>query len=113
MSGVLPQDFAALEPFVGEFVASSAVQRSALRETTAFERQTQFFDAAVPLVDAALDHLDAHDLRALPAAEQTLLDLLLALPHIAQSVEVHGAGPEAALSPWRARMQIQRASADA
>lgn len=112
MSGVLPQDFAALEPFVAEFAAQGSARRAALRDTTAFARQAEFFAAAAPLLDAALDYLDARDLRALAPAEQTLLDLMLVLPHVAQAVEVHGAASEAALTPWRQRMRIERASAD-
>ncbi|MFT4026584.1 MAG: hypothetical protein QM676_07265 [Novosphingobium sp.] len=114
MSGaaLLPAGFAPLEPFVARFAASTSAGRAAVRDRADPGEQAAFFAAAEPLLDAALDHLDQRDLRALTPAERNLMNLMLALAHVAQAVEVHGAA-EAALTPWRGRMTITRSPADA
>jgi hypothetical protein len=111
MTHSLPESFAVLEPFVGLWAAGTTAERAALRGTSSPEERTAFFEAASPLMDAALDYLDTRNLRDLSAADQRLMNLILSLAHVAQAVEIQGPD-EAAHAPWRERMRITRSTAD-
>lgn len=107
----LPDGFAVLEPFVERWNVPSTAERAALRKASSAEEREAFFAAASPLLDAALDHLDAYPLNALPPAEQRLMNLMLSLAHVALAVEIQG--PDETMSaPWRDRMRIVRSAAD-
>jgi hypothetical protein len=107
----LPASFAALEPFVGRWARDRTADRAALRSASTAQERDAFFAAASPLLDRALDHLDACALDALSASDQRLMNLMLSLAHVALAVEIQGPD-EAKGAPWRDRMRIDRSTAD-
>ncbi len=107
----LPPGFDLLEPFVARWARATTATRAALRSASTPAEREAFFAAASPLLDAALDHLDTRALDAFTPAEQRLMDLMLALAHVALAVEIQGPD-EAKSAPWRDRMQIHRSTAD-
>jgi hypothetical protein len=108
---LLPSGFETLEPFVAQWALGTSAQRAAQRsQSTAAERE-EFFKAAAPLMDAALDYLDGRELGTLNLQDQKLMDLMLSLAHVALAVEIQGPD-ETKSAPWRDRMQITRSAAD-
>ena len=107
----LPAAFSALEPFVETWALEGSARRAAKRSESSPEQREAFFAAASPLLDAALEHLDARSLNALARAEQRLMNLMLSLGHVALAVEIQGPD-EMKSAPWRDRMRIDRSTAD-
>jgi hypothetical protein len=107
----LPPEFAALEPFTERWAVRGSANRAALRTASTPEEREAFFAAATPLLDRALEYLDARQLNAFTSAETRLMDLMLSLAHIALAVEIQGPD-EAKSAQWRDRMRITRAPAD-
>ena len=87
-TGLLPEGFEALEPFVGQWVADNANARLQRRLGSSDEERTAFFTAGSPLVPAALALLDSKPLPALDAREDRLMQLVLSLAHVANAVEI-------------------------
>jgi len=110
-SALLPERFAALEPFVDRWALDTTAERAGRRTASTPEERETFFAAASPLFDAALDHLDTIPLDAFTPADQRLMNLMLALAHAALAVEIQGPD-EVKSAPWRDRMRIHRSSAD-
>lgn len=108
---MLPNGFDALEPFVAQWNVGTSAERAALRTSSKAQERADFFAAATPLFEKALDHLDTHPVHNLPEAEQRLMNLMLSLAHVALAVEVQGPDEERS-APWRDRMQITRSVAD-
>lgn len=110
-SHTLPPEFAALEAFAGRWAVRGSANRAALRTASAPDEREAFFTAAGPLLDRALEYLDARSLNAFTPAEARLMDLMLSLAHVALAVEIQG--PDEAKSvKWRDRMRITRSPAD-
>ena len=112
MSALLPPAFAALEPFAAGWALPTTAARAARRTASDAEERAAFFAAAAPQLEAALAHLDAHPIDRLPAPEQRLMDLMLALAHVAMAEEMQGPD-EARHARMRDRMTITRSVADA
>ena len=108
----LPEGFAVLEPFIDRWALRSTAERAARRSDSTPEERAEFFAAAGPVMNAALDYLDARSLDGLTPAEQRLMDLILALAHVALAVEIQGPD-EVKSTPSRDRMRISRSTADA
>jgi hypothetical protein len=108
---LIPDGFAALEPFVGDWALGSAAERAARRNHSNAEERQAFYDAGAPLLTAALDLLDRKAFADYNEAEQRLMDLCLMLAHVAMAVEALGSD-EAAHAPAREAMVITRAAAD-
>lgn len=108
----LPQGYEALEPFVAHWAVAGSAERACLRADSTAEEREAFFAAAAPLMEGALDLLDRRPLADHDAREQRLMQLMLALAHVAMAVEIQGKD-EPKGSPWRGRMRITRAPADA
>ena len=93
MSGVqsqLPKGFETLEPFVAGWAIKGADARATRRlESTPAER-VAFFEAAKPLLEPALAHLDRKPLDQFDASEKRLMDLVLSFAHVALAVETQG-----------------------
>jgi hypothetical protein len=87
MSDLLPEGFAALEPFVADWVLPDSLARMARRQASAMPDIRAFYDAILPLAEAALAHLRQFALGDLPPAEERLLKLLLSLAEVAPAVE--------------------------
>jgi hypothetical protein len=111
VSTSLPADFVVLEPFVERWALATTADRAARRTATTPDEREAFFAAAGPLLDRALDHLDAIPLGAFSPEEQRLMNLMLSLAHVALAVEIQGSD-EAKSAPWRDRMRIERSTAD-
>jgi hypothetical protein len=107
----LPTGFAALEPFVATWAASSAAARDSLRSTQTAEARQAFYDAMNPLLLPALDRLDCVPLFEHDAAEKALSHLTLSFAHVALAIEVQGPD-EAKHAINRQRLPISRAPAD-
>jgi len=112
MAGMLPQDFADLEPFVERFALATTAERAARRgESTPVERQA-FYDAMNGRVAAALDYLDSRPLGSLTQAEQNLMNLALGFAHVTIAVETQGPD-EARHAQLRKYMRITHSPSDA
>lgn len=108
---VLPDGFAALEPFVAGWAIAGTANRAARRSASSAEEREAFFTAASPLLDPALSYLDSRALGVLSPAERRLMNLMLSLAHVALAVEIQGPD-ETPSAASRDRMRITRSSAD-
>ena len=84
---VLPPEFADLEPFADWSLATEN-ERYAKRLASSMEEMQELYDAAVPRLEAALAHLDAFPLDALPEDATRLLWLCYSLVNASFPVEV-------------------------
>lgn len=107
----LPKGFEALEPFIADWEAPTSAERAARRDASTPEAREAFYAAALPLLEAALTHLDARPLAEHDAPDRTLMQLMLSLAHIALAVETQQQD-EAKHTPLRREMRITRTPAD-
>ena len=108
---LLPEGFAALEPFVERWAIAGTANRAVLRgQSTADERRASY-EAALPMAAAALDHLDTKALSKLDVGEQRLMDLVLSFAHVSIAVEIQQED-EAKHAALRAYVPITRSPAD-
>jgi hypothetical protein len=84
---VLPAEFASLEPF-GDWVLATEPERYARRLASSMAEMQAFYDAAFPLLEPAMAHLDAYPLHELPETERNLLHLMQSLVMVSFPVEV-------------------------
>jgi hypothetical protein len=84
---VLPADFAELEPF-SDWILATEPERYARRLASSMDQMQAFYDAAFPLLEPAMTHLDAFALDDLPDAERNLLYLMMSLIMASFPVEV-------------------------
>jgi hypothetical protein len=84
---MLPDEFAALEPF-SDWILATEPQRYARRLASSMAEMQAFYDAAFPLLEPALARLDAFPLDDLPEAERNLLHLMQSLIMVSFPVEV-------------------------
>jgi hypothetical protein len=87
MNGGLPEGFAALEPFAGWALPTERARHEKSRSAAMAEVQA-FYDAMLPLLSEALDHLNSFSLGAMPEPQARLLKLCLALVEAAMAVEM-------------------------
>ena len=83
----LPGEFAVLEPYSGWILATEP-ERYAKRLASSMEEMQAFYDAAFPLLEAAMAHLDTFELDALAEPEANLLLLMYSLVMVSFPVEV-------------------------
>ena len=107
----LPQGFEALEPFVPQWAITGSAARAARRDASEPEEREAFYAAAKPLLIPALDHLDRKPLPELDDAERRLMDLMLAMAHVAHAVETQRED-EPRHMILRREMRITRTPAD-
>lgn len=112
MAGMLPEDFADLEPFVERFALTTTAERAARRGDSTPEERQAFYDAMNGRVAAALDYLDAKPLDGLTHAEQNLMNLALGFAHVTIAVEIQGPD-EPRHAELRKYMRITRSPSDA
>ena len=84
---MLPADFGSLEPFGGWALATEP-ERYARRLASSMAEMQAFYDAAFPLLEPAMAHLDQYALHELPEAERNLLHLMQSLVMVSFPVEV-------------------------
>ena len=87
MSGALPEGFKQLEPFAG-WALSVERERHAAISAASMAEVKGFYDAMLPVLPQALDHLNGFPLDGLPEAERQLLNLCLAMAEAAMAVEM-------------------------
>ena len=84
---VLPPEFADLEPFA-DWSLETEAERYAKRLASTMDEMQAFYDAAFPRLEAAMAHLDALALDALPEDATRLLWLCYSLVNASFPVEV-------------------------
>ena len=109
--GRLPQGFTALEAFAGRWSGDTAAVRAHLRDAASLEDAVAFYEAAQPLVEAALARLDAKPLADHDEGERRLMRMRLTFAHVSLAIEVQGKD-ESAHGQLRQHMRITRAPAD-
>lgn len=87
----LPEGFESLERLVADWVLPDTVSRMEKRQSSSIEELREFYDALLPLGEAALVHLRTFQLGSLPAPSERLLKLMLSLAEVAPAVEWYGA----------------------
>jgi hypothetical protein len=87
MTRTLPADFADLEPFA-DWALETESERYAKRLASSMDELQAFYDTAFPRLEAAMAHLDALDLDALPDDATHLLWLCYSLVNASFPVEV-------------------------
>lgn len=85
----LPPDFSDLQSFA-HWALSSETARAQHRRDSAFSEIHDFYDAMLPRLMAALDHLNKFPLRRMPAPELSLFHMTLAFAEVAPFVEQYG-----------------------
>jgi hypothetical protein len=111
MSALLPDGFAALEPFAADWAISGTAKRAERRSGSNAAERRAFFEAGKERIPEALTYLDTKPLHALDAADRRLMDLVLCFAHIAIAVEVQSDAEERHAGMCNA-MRITRAIAD-
>jgi hypothetical protein len=90
VSGVFPQAFAQLESFSSWALPTERARHAKTNASSMAEVQA-FYDAMLPLLPVALEHLNGFALSDLPAPQRRLLDLCLVMVEAAMTVENFGA----------------------
>ena len=85
--GVLPKDFADLEPFA-DWAIPTERARYAKRLASTMDELQAFYDAAFPRMEAATTYLEQYDVNDLPEDAQRLLWLYCSLVTVSFPVEV-------------------------
>jgi hypothetical protein len=87
MSPILPPEFADLEPYA-DWSLETEAERYAKRLSSTMDEMQAFYDAALPRLEAAMAHLDALPIDALPEDATRLLWLCYSLVNASFPVEV-------------------------
>ena len=85
---MLPRDFAALEPFAAYWSVASLSGRDTRRLDSSEGQRAAFYNAARDIAPVAIEYLDSKPFAQYDDADHRLLDLMLALIHVALAVEV-------------------------
>jgi hypothetical protein len=94
MSGAstLPAGFESLEPFVLRWATTTLSGRDTRRLESSAEERLAFHAAAQGLLPSAMSYLDTKPLESFDASDRRLMNLMLALIHVALAVEVQAEG---------------------
>ncbi|MFJ8926009.1 hypothetical protein ACIRLA_05520 [Streptomyces sp. NPDC102364] len=84
----LPEGFRELEPYVADWALPTRQERYDMRLSKDMTELGAFYDAIAPRAEAAIAHLDALDLDALPEPELRLLRLLFSMILVSYAVNV-------------------------
>jgi hypothetical protein len=87
MPDVLPPEFADLEPYAAWAIPTEGA-RYARRLASSMDELQAFYDAAFPRIEAAMAHLEAFGMDALPEDGKRLLWLFCSLVTVSFPVEV-------------------------
>jgi hypothetical protein len=86
---VLPDAFAALQPFVSVWALPTETERNIRRHQAPMADIVAFSDAMLTQVDAIVAYLNGFDVNALPPEAATLMQLLLSLAEVAPVIEFY------------------------
>ena len=103
----LPPGFEALEPVVSYWAVATTEGRLRARAEASMDEIRAFYDAMLPLADAAMNHVDAYGLADLSPERTCLAALVLSLAQAAVAVEIHGA-PRAPGTPYPNSLRVLR-----
>ena len=110
----LPAGFAALEPFVGDWVLADSQARTDKRHASEFDDLKSFYDMMLAHAEAALDYLRERQLGDLSACDERLLKLMLALAEVGPCIEWYGQNAvRDGFDPERFRLTLQLSDTDA
>ena len=101
----LPASFEDLEPFVDHWGLKGTQDRHARRESASMEDIRGFYDAMVARAPDVIAFLEGKPFDGLAEDERRLMELLLALAHVAVAVEVHGQ-PRAPHTPYPHKVRL-------
>ena len=87
MSGQLPTGFSRLEPFVQQWDLLTERERHTTRLTAPIEESNALYEAMLPEIEPITEYLADFDINALPAPEQSLLNLALSFMEVSLTVE--------------------------
>jgi hypothetical protein len=90
VSGCFPDGFTQLEAFES-WALPTERERHARKSSASMAEVRAFYDAMLPILPVALDHLNGFALTDLPEPERRLLDLCLAMTEAASTIENFGA----------------------
>lgn len=93
MPAPLPEGFEDLARFTDRWLKPTENARHRTRLAASAEELKDLYDTLLPRMEAILQHLDRHDIHALPEAEQNLMGLALAFIEVSAAVEVFGGSP--------------------
>ena len=91
-TAILPDQFAALEPFAQEWCLPTEPERYQKRLETPMEELQGFYDAFFPRVDEAVNYCDQFTVGRLPDSAVQLMYLIYSLVAVSFSVELWGQG---------------------
>jgi selenocysteine lyase/cysteine desulfurase len=111
MSNILPAGFEALEPYAVRWALATQAERERCRRAAAPEATRAFYAAMVGQMEAAIGHLNAFDLHAMPEPERRLLYLTLSLAEVAPHVELYRGDPRVPYSFEEERFIAEHGSA--
>jgi hypothetical protein len=92
VSALLPEQFAALEPFASEWCLPSEPERYEKRLAASMDELQSFYDAFFPRIEEAMVYCDQYELGQLPEDVLNLMHLIYSLVAVSFSVEVFGQG---------------------
>jgi hypothetical protein len=84
----LPDGFAELEPYVGDWALPTRAERYAMRLSKTIDQLDEFYDTIAPHAEKAVAYLDALDLGDLPDDATRLLHLLYSMILVSYPVNV-------------------------
>jgi hypothetical protein len=87
-TGLLPEGFADLEPFVADWARATRAERYAARLSKSIDELVEFYDAVAPRAEEAIDYLDRFELNELPDDATRLLHLLYSMILVSYAVNI-------------------------
>jgi len=99
VEALLPHGFENLAPFLEEWVRPTTQARRERREAATMSELVAFYEPMLEAAPAAMRHLEAFPIDAMPDAEGRLYQLVLMLAHVSMATELHGA-PRAPHTPY-------------
>ncbi len=90
MTRLLPAQFADLEPYAQTWCRRTEAERWAVRAASSMQELADFYDAAFPRLEAAIEYCDEHPLDALPDDVGRLVELVHSVVMVSMAVEIFG-----------------------
>jgi len=87
MSNCFPAKFAGLEQFAA-WALPTERERNRKKDSSSLAEVRAFYDALLPVLPEALDHLAGFEVEALPDAERRLLYLCLSMVEASMAIEM-------------------------